>query len=140
MKMKVYKNQWLRNKISDEKLLCKWDTNSINSDLFEIWEPRVNEFCVFFNENAESFRVARFKQIGCGSGVEGLYKDLQGNYFKNCIPIALSIEETIIHINKILEKDRNTEIYNRMLEYEKFGNSVLIPKEEALKVLKGEIK
>lgn len=125
--MKVNKNQWLRNKVSDEKQLCKWDTNSINSEYWEIWEPRENEFCVFFNDNAESFRVARFKQIGRGSGVEGLYKDNQQNYFKNCIPIALSIEETLEYINQILE-------------YEKFGESVLVPKEEALKVLKEEIK
>lgn len=51
-----------------------------------LWQPQLNEWCIFYSENAESFRVAKYKEKGIGKGKEGLYKDMQGNYFKYCEP------------------------------------------------------
>lgn len=69
------------------KSSCHIASSNINTikDI-EHWQPKENDWCIFYNENAESFRVAKFKCIGFGKGKEGKYKDMQGNYFKYCEP------------------------------------------------------
>jgi len=52
----------------------------------KIWKPKFKELCIFYNDNSHSLRISQFKQIGYGEGKEGLYKDIQGNYFKYCEP------------------------------------------------------
>lgn len=52
----------------------------------EVWKPEFNEWCCFFNHNADSFRVSRFKQIAWGKKRQGLYKDMKSNYYECCEP------------------------------------------------------
>ena len=61
-------------------------TSSIETSTLK-WEPKYNEWCVFWNSNQQSYRIAKFKQIAYGSGREGQYKDQQQNYYINAAPL-----------------------------------------------------
>ncbi len=65
----------------------------------KIWKPKTGEWCVFYNNNAESFRVAKFNYIGFGEGKEGKYKDMQGNYFDICEPYLYELPEGFKNVN-----------------------------------------
>jgi len=52
----------------------------------EIWQPKFKELCIFYNDNSNSVRISQFNHIGFGKGKEGLYKDMQSNYFEHCEP------------------------------------------------------
>lgn len=61
------------------------------NDILELWKPKYEEYCLFYNDNCESARIAKFMQIGHGQNVKGLYKDMQSNYFKYCEPITFNL-------------------------------------------------
>ena len=51
------------------------------------WEPEINEFCIMWNDNQDSYRISKFKMIAHGSGRKGQYKDAQSNYFTHIAPL-----------------------------------------------------
>lgn len=53
-------------------------------DTLKLWKPSYNEYCKFWNDNSDSFRVAKFHSMS--KSKIGLFKDMQGNYFQNCEP------------------------------------------------------
>lgn len=61
-------------------------TNNLEYKIEKQWQPQTGEYCMFYNENSKSFRVAQFKQIGIGKNVIGKFKDMEGNYFDFCLP------------------------------------------------------
>lgn len=52
----------------------------------EVWSPKHQEYCIFYNDNSSGFRVSRFKGMCTGAKHIGNYKDLEGNQFKYCEP------------------------------------------------------
>ena len=53
--------------------------------------PTYGSWCAFYNtsDEVQSFRIAKFQTVAFGKGKEGKYKDQQGNYFDECVPIEL---------------------------------------------------
>lgn len=52
----------------------------------KVWEPKFGEWCCFYNKDSQSFRVAKFRQVGHGKGREGQFKDMQSRYTQCCEP------------------------------------------------------
>lgn len=62
----------------------------------ELYKPELDDICIFWNNNSKSYRISKFKQVAHGKNREGLFKDIQGNYFENCEPyIAQTLDELI---------------------------------------------
>ena len=72
-------------KIKEEDLQ-ELETFKVMCSYLKVWKPKFKELCVFYNSNSKSLRVTQFKQIAYGKGKEGLYKDMQNNYFEHCEP------------------------------------------------------
>lgn len=94
--LSVKSGDWLRNKLTNFKKSATNNTNFINADIWELWEPQKDEYCVFFN-NSEEFIVSKFN-----NKCNDKYKDNKNNYFNYCIPCVMSIDETLEYIQKEL--------------------------------------
>ncbi len=87
--IKVKTGDFLRNKNTNIIFRARCDFTITKDDsIREIWSPKTDELCIFYNDYAESVRIAKFKQVAYGKNRRGLYKDAQGNYFENCIPFT----------------------------------------------------
>ena len=58
------------------------------------WKPKYKEWCYFFNKtNGQiSYRLSQFNHIALGKGREGMFKDMQGNFYDSSIPFGASLE------------------------------------------------
>lgn len=82
---------YLRNKINGNIQKNLSFTNFYDKNIWEVWEPKFEEWCLFYNDNSKSYRIAQFKQIATGKNRAGLFKDIQGNYFTNCKPFDINL-------------------------------------------------
>ena len=59
-----------------------------------VWKPKHKEWCYFFDKASgqKSYRLSQFNHIAFGKGREGMFKDMQGNYYDSCIPFGASLE------------------------------------------------
>lgn len=67
------------------------------SILVEQWIPKINEYCIFYSENAKGFRISKFKEISILEKYKGYFGDIQGNYFKYCEPFVGEIPKNNIN-------------------------------------------
>ncbi len=66
----------------------------------ELYEPKAGDICIFWNNHSKAYRISKFKQVAYGKNKEGLFKDMQGNYFENCVPyITQTLDELIEKLN-----------------------------------------
>lgn len=72
MNYKYKKDYFLRNKISGAVVRIFVDTNKIDENIWEIWNPKEGDFCWFFNKKEGSFpKLGKFlehnveKTYGC---------------------------------------------------------------------------
>ena len=82
---------YVESKLDDDSIVFDCEIYNLNGIYLkdctlQVWKPRIGEWCCFYNKDSQSFRVAKFKQIGYGKGKEGLFKDMQSRYTQCCEP------------------------------------------------------
>ena len=112
MKEEIKLNIWLKSEYGNiYKVVEKGDSDGISNIIIYLdnsvgtctnglikrsvtWKPNHKEWCYFFDKASgqKSYRLSQFNHIAFGKGREGMFKDMQGNYYDSCIPFGASLE------------------------------------------------
>lgn len=74
--------------LNEKKYVVLTNGKKVKRDkIISEWKPKNNEVCLFSNDFYKSSRIAKFNYFSYDSKKYG-YKDMQGNYFKFCLPFT----------------------------------------------------
>jgi hypothetical protein len=62
-------------------------------DLVEVWEPQVNEWCLFYNENANRCMLSKFEKV-----FDGMFRSTDGCHWKYCYRFDGTLPEQLTEL------------------------------------------